>query len=75
MERAGMTRKLLLHGLAAKGFGHDQLVEMQKLMNAEKSDIFDVLACCGTSEELTATAHDDKSMALWLKDLIQICGL
>jgi type I restriction enzyme, R subunit len=37
------TRKLLLHGLAEKGFGHDQLVEMQKIINAEKSDLFDVL--------------------------------
>jgi type I restriction enzyme, R subunit len=38
------TRKLLLHGLAEKGFGHDQLREMQKIINAEKSDLFDVLA-------------------------------
>jgi type I restriction enzyme R subunit len=38
------TRKLLLHGLAEKGFGPDQLHEMQRIINAEKSDIFDVLA-------------------------------
>jgi type I restriction enzyme R subunit len=38
------TRKLLLHGLAEKGFGHEQLVEMQKIIHAEKSDLFDVLA-------------------------------
>ena len=38
------TRKLLLHGLAEKGFGPDQLHEMQKIINAEKSDLFDVLA-------------------------------
>lgn len=38
------TRKLLLHGLAEKGFGPDQLHEMQKIIDAEKSDIFDVLA-------------------------------
>ncbi|HEY6766153.1 MAG TPA: type I restriction-modification enzyme R subunit C-terminal domain-containing protein [Candidatus Sulfotelmatobacter sp.] len=38
------TRKKLLNGLTEKGFGHDQLSEMQKLINAEKSDIFDVLA-------------------------------
>jgi type I restriction enzyme R subunit len=37
------TRKLLLHDLAEKGFGHDQLLEMQKIINAEKSDLFDVL--------------------------------
>lgn len=38
------TRRLLLHGLAEKGFGPDQLHEMQKIIDAEKSDIFDVLA-------------------------------
>lgn len=38
------TRKKLLQGLVEKGFGHDQLVEMQKIMDAENSDLFDVLA-------------------------------
>lgn len=38
------TRKKLLQGLAEKGFGHEQLVEMQKVIDAEKSDLFDVLA-------------------------------
>lgn len=38
------TRSKLLQGLSEKGFGHDQLVEMQKLIEAEKSDLFDVLA-------------------------------
>ena len=38
------TRKKLLHGLAEKGFGHEQLAEMQKIIDAENSDIFDVLA-------------------------------
>ena len=38
------TRARLLAGLAEKGFGHDQLVEMQKIIDAEKSDLFDVLA-------------------------------
>jgi len=38
------TRKKLLQGLAEKGFGHDQLAEMQKVIDAEKSDLFDVLA-------------------------------
>lgn len=38
------TRAKLLHGLAEKGFGHDQLAEMQKIIEAEKSDLFDVLA-------------------------------
>jgi type I restriction enzyme R subunit len=38
------TRKKLLQGLAEKGFGGDQLAEMQKIIDAEKSDLFDVLA-------------------------------
>ena len=38
------TRKKLLDGLADKGFGHEQLAEMQKIIDAEKSDLFDVLA-------------------------------
>jgi hypothetical protein len=38
------TRKKLLEGLAEAGFGHDQLSEMQKIIDAEKSDLFDVLA-------------------------------
>jgi len=38
------TRKKLLEGLAEKGFGNEQLTEMQKIIDAEKSDLFDVLA-------------------------------
>jgi len=38
------TRKRLLEGLAEKGFGKDQLTEMQKIIDAERSDLFDVLA-------------------------------
>ena len=38
------TRARLLQGLADKGFGGEQLEEMQKLIDAEKSDLFDVLA-------------------------------
>ncbi|MES2669310.1 MAG: DEAD/DEAH box helicase family protein [Pseudomonadota bacterium] len=38
------TRKALLMGLADKGFGHDALMEMQKIVEAENSDLFDVLA-------------------------------
>ena len=38
------TRKKLLEGLSEKGFGKDQLSEMQKIIDAEKSDLFDVLA-------------------------------
>jgi len=38
------TRSKLLRGLAEKGFGVDQMREMQRIINAEKSDLFDVLA-------------------------------
>jgi type I restriction enzyme R subunit len=38
------TRKQLLLGLAEKGFGAAQLAEMQRIIDAEKSDLFDVLA-------------------------------
>lgn len=57
------TRKKLLEGLAEKGFGRDQLFEMQKIIDAEKSDLFDVLAHVAfamqpiTRKERATTAH------------------
>ena len=38
------TRKRLLQGLEEKGFGPLQMAEMQRIIDAEKSDLFDVLA-------------------------------
>jgi type I restriction enzyme R subunit len=38
------TRKKLLEGLAEKGFSREPLAEMQKAIDAENSDLFDVLA-------------------------------
>ena len=38
------TRRQLLDGLAEKGFGKEQLSEMQRIIDAERSDLFDVLA-------------------------------
>ena len=38
------TRKALLAGLADKGFGREALAEMQNAIEAENSDLFDVLA-------------------------------
>jgi len=38
------TRAKLLQGLAEKGFGAEQMAEMQRIINAENSDLFDVLA-------------------------------
>jgi type I restriction enzyme, R subunit len=59
------TRKKLLLGLAEKGFGGEQLAEMQKIIDAEKSDLFDVLAHVAyalapvTREERAAKARID----------------
>ncbi len=38
------TRKRLLSGLEEKGYGKEQLVEVGRLIDAEKSDLYDVLA-------------------------------
>jgi type I restriction enzyme, R subunit len=38
------TRKALLEGLAEKGFSKASLAEMQKIIEADKCDLFDVLA-------------------------------
>ena len=38
------TRKAMLNGLAEKGFGRDPLREIQGIIDADKSDLFDVLA-------------------------------
>jgi hypothetical protein len=64
------TRKKLLQGLAEKGFSHEQLAEMQKIIDAEKSDLFDVLAHVAyamaplTREERASRAWDFLSIAL-----------
>lgn len=38
------TRKKLLEGLSEKGFNKEILTEMQQIIDAENSDLFDVLA-------------------------------
>ncbi|CAN5328195.1 hypothetical protein BH23BAC1_BH23BAC1_43710 [soil metagenome] len=38
-----LTRKTLLEKLEEAGFGKDELATLQKLIDAEKSDLFDVL--------------------------------
>ena len=58
------TRKALLVGLADKGFGSIALAEMQRLIEAEQSDLFDVLAYVAytrapvTRSDRAARAHD-----------------
>ena len=67
------TRKALLTGLADKGFGREPLAEMQRIIDAENSDLFDVLAYVAFAAEpvtradraaaaksATATAFSDK---------------
>ncbi len=66
------TRKALLAGLAEKGFGREPLAEMQKIIEAENSDLFDVLAhvafaATPVSREARATAAKAAS-ALGLTD-------
>jgi type I restriction enzyme R subunit len=38
------TRRKLLGGLEEKGYGSEQLAELQRMVDAEKSDLYDVLA-------------------------------
>ncbi|MGG5812370.1 type I restriction-modification enzyme R subunit C-terminal domain-containing protein, partial [Falsiroseomonas sp. CW058] len=38
------TRKALLEGLSDKGYGGEQLREIERMIGAQKSDLFDVLA-------------------------------
>lgn len=45
------TRKKLLADLADKGFGREPLAEMQKIIEAENSDLFDVLAYVAFANE------------------------
>src|SRR5690606_10893730 len=38
------TRRALLNGLAERGYGEPQLAEVTRMIDAEKSDLYDVLA-------------------------------
>lgn len=59
------TRRKLLEGLAEKGFGKDQLAEMQKIIDAEKSDLFDVLAFVAYAEPpLTREERAERAKAI-----------
>lgn len=46
------TRKKLLAELSERGFAKQQLVEFQKLLNAENSDLYDVLAYIGFNSDI-----------------------
>ncbi|OZB35368.1 MAG: restriction endonuclease subunit R [Halothiobacillus sp. 15-55-196] len=59
------TRKRLLEGLAERGFGTDQLREMQKIIDAQNSDLFDVLAYVAYAQTpLSREDRADRAMAL-----------
>nr|WP_202924849.1 type I restriction endonuclease subunit R [Myxacorys almedinensis] len=45
------TRKALLEGLAEKGYGNEQLIEISRLIDAEKSDLYDVLTYIAYASE------------------------
>jgi type I restriction enzyme R subunit len=58
------TRKGLLAGLADKGFTADALAEMQRVIDAENSDVYDVLAYVAFAlEPLTREARADDARA------------
>ena len=59
------TRKKLLEGLAEKGFGKAQLAEMQKMIGAEDSDIYDVLA--NVAYSLTPFTRSERADVAQLK--------
>ncbi len=59
------TRKKLLEGLAEKGFGKAQLAEMQKMIDAENSDIYDVLA--NVAYSLTPLSRSERASAAQVK--------
>jgi len=56
------TRRKLLDGLAEKGFGRDQLLELQRIIDAEKCDLFDVLAYVAYAT-MTSTREERATMA------------
>jgi len=59
------TRKKLLEGLSDKGFGKVQLTEMQKMIDAENSDIYDVLA--NVAYSLTPLTRTERASAAQIK--------
>ncbi len=51
------TRKALLEGLSEKGYGTEQLIEISRLIEAEKSDLYDVLVYIAYAAK-PLTRHD-----------------
>jgi type I restriction enzyme R subunit len=57
------TRKILLEKLDEAGFGKDKLITLQKLINAENSDLFDVLKYVFNSDIKPISRKDRVAMA------------
>jgi len=62
------TRKALLVSLSEKGYGQEQLAEIRRMINAENSDLFDVLAYIAfaldpITREERVEAHRDRIYA------------
>lgn len=58
------TRKALLDGLSERGFGKTQLDEIQALIDAKKSDVYDVLAYVAfAADPLTRATRADSGRA------------
>lgn len=54
------TRKAFLAGLAERGFGREPMLEMQKIIDAENSDLFDVLAY--VAFELQPVSREERAL-------------
>jgi len=52
------THRKLLEGLEEKGYGGEQLTELARLVDAEKSDLYDVLAYVAFA--LTPTSREER---------------
>lgn len=66
------TRKKLLSSLAEKGYGRDVLETMQKMIDAEQSDLFDVLSYISfLSQPISREDRVDQNKAEMMKNLNQ----
>ena len=62
------TRKKLLEALSEKGFPKQQLTEFQKLINAENSDLYDVLAYIAFQSNMMERSERAEKATIYLND-------
>jgi len=62
------TRKKLLEALSEKGFPKQQMIEFQKLLNAENSDLYDVLAYIAFQSNMMERAERAEKATIYLND-------